>query len=198
MIAPNPVTESDDYDAQMMARVADGEAELFDELVRRNEARVRGLVLHMSGAISETEDLTQQVFFQAYRGRKSYSPTAKFTTWLYVITRNVVLNEQRRAARRYEMELSSPELLEADRRREVQLEAWYHPVGRLIRQETRQAVMEAIEKLPDRQRQAIKLVGIGACQYQVAAEEMGISEKAIKSLVHRAKLSLRAMLEKKI
>ncbi len=179
----------------MMARVAEGEVGLFDELMHRNEARVRGLVVHMKGANVDSEDLTQQVFLQAYRARNSYSPSAKFTTWLFVITRNVVLNAQRTAARRRETELLSPNLVEGTPRGHDYRSAWYHPVSEVIREETQRVVASAIEQLPDRQRQAIELVGLGGCRYKVAAEQMKVTEKAIKSLVHRAKMNLRVMLE---
>lgn len=195
MIAPLPIQESDDQDAQMMARVAEGEVELFDELVQRNEARVRGLVTHMKGPSSDSEDLTQQVFLQVYRARHSYSPSAKFTTWLFVITRNVVLNARRTAARRHETELIAPHLVESPQRGQRQFSAWYHPVSEVIREETQLLVAAAIERLPDRQRQAIELVGLSGYRYKTAAEQMKVTEKAIKSLVHRAKVNLRVMLE---
>jgi RNA polymerase sigma-70 factor (ECF subfamily) len=198
MIAPLPLQESDDQDAQMMARVADGDDELFGELVRRNESRVRGLILRMRGPGAEVEDLTQQVFLQAYRARESYSPSAKFTTWLFVITRNVVLNARRAAIRRRETELLSPHSIEDGRRNAGTLSAWYSPVQRLMREETRQVVVGAIEKLPERQRQAIELVGLGGCRYKAAAERMQVTEKAVKSLVHRAKVNLRSMLEPEV
>jgi RNA polymerase sigma-70 factor (ECF subfamily) len=196
MIAPLPVRESEDQDAQMMARVADGEIELFDGLVERNESRVRGLVSRMRGGpVADSEDLTQQVFMQAYRARNSYCPSAKFTTWLFVITRNVVLNSQRSAARRHETELLAPDRVEASRRVRGELSAWYDPVDAIIREETRRVVAEAIEQLPDRQRRAIMLVGLDGCRYKVAAQQMMVTEKAIKSLVHRAKVNLRLILE---
>lgn len=179
----------------MMARVADGENGLFDDLVLRNEARVRGLILHMKGPCSDAEDLTQQVFMQAFRARKTYCPAAKFTTWLFVITRNVVLNAQRTAARRHETELLSPHLVETPLRGHRSVSSWYHPLNEAVREETQHAVVVAIEKLPDRQRQAIELVGLDGCRYKVAAERMKVTEKAIKSLVHRAKVNLRVMLE---
>ena len=195
MIAPLPLRESDDFDAQLMARVADGEVELFDELVERNQGRVRGLVTHMKGQSSDADDLTQQVFLQAYRARKSYSPSAKFTTWLFVITRNVVLNAQRTAARRRETELLSPHLVVSPQRGHARFSTWYHPLSEVIREETQRVVADAIERLPDRQREAIELVGLGGSRYKVAAQQMNVTEKAIKSLVHRAKLNLRTMLE---
>ena len=47
----------------------------------------------------EAEDLAQRVFLQVYRSAKRYQPTAKFTTWLFTITRNTILNEHRRRSR---------------------------------------------------------------------------------------------------
>jgi RNA polymerase sigma factor (sigma-70 family) len=114
---------------------------------------------------------------------------------LFVITRNVVLNAQRTISRRHEIELLSPHLVESSDQIGSALLSGSHPVDQIIRQEIQQAVSGAIHKLPERQRQAIELVGLDGCRYKVAAKQMKMTEKAIKSLVHRAKVNLRVMLE---
>jgi RNA polymerase sigma-70 factor (ECF subfamily) len=112
-----------------------------------------------------------------------------------VITRNVVLNAQRTISRRHEIELLSPDLVETSAHAGSSFTSGTHPVDQIIRQEIQQAVAGAIDRLPQRQRQAIELVGLDGCRYKVAARQMKVTEKAIKSLVHRAKVNLRVLLE---
>ena len=64
-----------------------------------------GTVAKMLGNPSEAEDIAQQVFLRLWKSRARYQPSAKFTTFLYTITRNLVFNETRRKSRRKESSL---------------------------------------------------------------------------------------------
>lgn len=188
MIAPL-VADEQDVDALLMERVRDGEPELFGEIVRRNQTRVAGLIYRMQPHGGEVEDLTQRVFTQAFRARHGYRPTAKFSTWLFVITKNVVLNQRRHAARRRQVELSLIEHGTASG-----LTSTDNPVAEAIQAETQATVRQAIDMLGDRQRRAVQLIFLQGFRYRAAGEELNLSEKAVKSLVHRAKGNLRAHL----
>ena len=167
-----------DQDARLMARVRDGETELFDDLFQRNRATVAGLIRHIQPHGVDVEELTQRVFVQAFRGRHNYQPSARFTTWLYVIARNVVLNERRSDARRRNALGSMPV---------AQACSESTPVDDAIRAESRSEVRRAIEKLCPSQRQAIQLVFFQGFRYRAAGEQLDLTEKAVKSLIHRAK-----------
>src|SRR5438094_2165555 len=77
-------------DAALMAEVARGDTVAFERLVERHQALVIGTVGRMLGSNSEVEDVAQQVFIRVWKGASRYRPTAKFTTWLLTITRNLV------------------------------------------------------------------------------------------------------------
>ncbi len=79
-----------------MARIRDGDAEAFRHLVEAHQGRVINTIAKMLGSDAEAEDLAQQVFIRVWRSAGRYQPTAKFTTWLFRITRNLVFNELRR------------------------------------------------------------------------------------------------------
>ena len=70
--------------------------EAFRLLVEMHQARVIGTISKMLGSDAESEDLAQQVFIRIWKSAPRYQPTAKFTTWLFRITRNLVFNELRR------------------------------------------------------------------------------------------------------
>jgi RNA polymerase sigma factor (sigma-70 family) len=86
-----------DSDVALMLRVRDGDTNAFRELVERHQRAVINTIHRAIGDAWEAEDLAQRVFLQVYRSAKRYQPTAKFTTWLFTITRNTILNEHRRA-----------------------------------------------------------------------------------------------------
>lgn len=195
MIAPHDFAHSDDGDAQIMARIRDGRIELFDDLMRRNEDRVVKLISRLRGSTEDSDDLSQQVFMKVFRARHRYEPTAKFTTWLYTITRNVVFNDNRQSSRRREVGLRIPRGRRNESPVVVEIAVQTDPVDEVTRLNTRHAVRQAIDSLSTRQRTAILLVHFRGYSYRAAAAELAITEKALKSLVQRARCNLRQLLE---
>src|SRR5438477_13079283 len=88
-----------DQDVVWMQRVAQGDTGAFERLIETHQARVVGTVAKMLGDDTDAEDIAQQVFIRVWKSAKRYQPTAKFTTWLFKITRNLVFNELRRRKR---------------------------------------------------------------------------------------------------
>ena len=82
-----------------MARIKQGDTEALRELIEAHQHRVIGTVAKMLGDDSDAEDIAQQVFIRVWKSAARYEPTAKFTTWLFKITRNLVFNELRRRKR---------------------------------------------------------------------------------------------------
>mgnify|MGYP003694648749 CR=1 FL=1 len=80
-------------DAALMAGAARGDIAAFEQLVERHQALVIGTVGRMLGNNSDVEDVAQQVLCGSGKVRGVTRPTAKFTTWLLTITRNLVFNE---------------------------------------------------------------------------------------------------------
>jgi RNA polymerase sigma-70 factor, ECF subfamily len=72
--------------------------DLFDELFRRYEVRVRAWCLRLTGDREHSGDLSQEIFFKAYRHRHSFRGASRFSTWLYAIARNHCLNSIRQRA----------------------------------------------------------------------------------------------------
>ena len=82
-----------------MARVKHGDTDALRDLIEAHQHRVIGTVAKMLGDDCDAEDISQQVFIRVWRSATRYEPTAKFTTWLFKITRNLVFNELRRRKR---------------------------------------------------------------------------------------------------
>ena len=83
-------------DIQLMLRFQNGDEACFEELVERHKKMVFSLVYRFLGDTREAEDISQEVFLSVYRARDSYKPSAKFTTWLYVICKNACLKSVRK------------------------------------------------------------------------------------------------------
>jgi RNA polymerase sigma-70 factor (ECF subfamily) len=146
----------------------------------------------MLGNPSEAEDIAQQVFLRLWRHAKRYRPEAKFTTYLFTITRNLVFNETRRLSRRKEVsaderEENSHTLIEADPVRQ--------PDNELLQDELRREVDKAIAALPDAQRLAVVLRRYEQMPYEEIAVVLDLSVSAVKSLLFRARTTLKDLLK---
>ncbi|MEM7305238.1 MAG: RNA polymerase sigma factor [Planctomycetota bacterium] len=191
-----PQTEpSDDAGVRVMLAYQAGNEAAFDELVVAYSAQVYALLTRFLGPVAAREDLVQEVFLRVIRARDRYQPTARFSTWLYRIVFNICVNEKDRRARRQEVSLEGPSgASEAAGAYSVEDEQAPDPSSGLEREDAVSAVRRAIAALPEKQRLALVLAKYEELPYAEIARVMDSSEKAIKSLVHRARETLRETL----
>lgn len=191
-----------DPDVRLMLKVRDeNDAGAFEELMLRYQNRLLTILEHLVGDRSLAEDLTQDVFLRVYRARERYEPGAKFSTWLFTIANNVARNAKRTLSRRKEVgavsissEGSGP--MAANPLEHMATAAsGLLPTRQLDRAEMSQIVRLAMESLNERQRLAVLLSKFEAMSYQEIAEAMELSVQAVKSLLSRARGSLRQVLE---
>ena len=185
-----------DPDVQKMLRVRGGDDGAFEELVAAYQSRVVSLLCNMTGRTDYAEDLAQEVFLRVYRSRLTYEPTARFSTWLFRITQNVAFNRRRTLSRRKEVNFrndasSSKAITPAGIAEQSSLQ----PVRQAHSTEVQQVVREAVGRLNERQRMALLLHRFEGFSYADVAESMGLSVSAVKSLLSRARESLRQELE---
>src|SRR5438093_7026086 len=88
-----------DTDAALMLRVRRGDRDAFESLVQKYKQPVMNLVYRTLRDATEAEDLAQHVFLQVFKSAHRYEVTAKFSTWIFTIDRNLCLNEIRRRSR---------------------------------------------------------------------------------------------------
>lgn len=191
--------QQSDPDVRLMLRVRDDDAGAFEELVRRYQGRLVRLFHHIGPSPELAEDLTQEVFLRIYRARARYEPGAKFSTWLFTIAGNVARNAARSYSRRREInevdtrraaEDSQPNLVSS-----MALDASSLMPARLVEGEERaRMVRQAVESLGERQRMALMLSRFENMSYIEIAETMGLTSKAVKSLLSRARVNLKEAL----
>jgi RNA polymerase sigma-70 factor (ECF subfamily) len=187
-----------DPDVRLMLEVRDDNAAAFEELVLRYQSRLVTVLGHLVGAHDLAEDLTQEVFLRVYRARKKYVPGSKFSTWLFTIANNVASNARRTQSRRREVQpasagSSSTSNFSID---QVALAAsGQMPARQLDKAEMRDVVHQAMTVLNDRQRLALLLNKFEGMSYADIGVTMDLSPQAVKSLLSRARVQLREVLE---
>src|SRR5437762_9174494 len=144
-----------DPDAALMLRVKQGDTAAFTELVEKYKQPVMNLVYRTLRDATEAEDLAQNVFIQVYKSAHRYKTTARFTTWLFTIARNLCLNEIRRRSRHPAESLDAPHPEhEGEPRHQFEDRQAVSPPDRALRGELEQKVDEALAALPENQRTA--------------------------------------------
>lgn len=181
-------------DVALMLRVRDGDLEAFETLVTRHQHSVVGTAAKMLGGTADAEDIGQQVFMRVWKHAARYQPSAKFTTWLMTITRNLVFNELRRRRRSQQVSMDADEG-DTIRHQFVDEQA-AAPSEEMLDSELHEAIDSAIASLPEAQRLAIVLRRYQGMPYEEIAEVLKTSVPAVKSILFRARAELKARLKK--
>jgi RNA polymerase sigma-70 factor (ECF subfamily) len=189
-----------DPDIRLMLRVRADDDIAFADLVELYQHRLVTVMHHLVGNKEEAEDLAQETFLRVYRTRKKYRPRAKFSTWLYTIANNLALNALRSRQRKPVVPLdvrdSGP--LGPRPAEQLVLDRQNQPGERMQQQELAAVVQKALEELNERQRAAVVLNKFEDMNYAEIAEIMGLTTKAVKSLLSRARDNLRETLKQYI
>jgi RNA polymerase sigma-70 factor (ECF subfamily) len=185
-----------DPDADLMLRVKRGDLAAFEQLVEKYKQPVINLLSRSLGDATEAEDLAQNVFVQVFKSAYRYQVSAKFSTWLYTIARNLCLNEIRRRARHPadSLDADQPEYEDQPRRQFEDLKT-HAPPDALLQNELRQKIEEALAALPENQRTAILLFREEEMSYEEIARVLDTSLSATKSLIHRGREALKLKLK---
>jgi RNA polymerase sigma-70 factor (ECF subfamily) len=187
-----------DPDIRLMLRVRDADdAAAFAELVELFHHRLLTVLQHLVGSAEEAEDLAQEAFLRVYRGRKRYHPRAKFSTWLFTIANNLALNvlrsRQRKPVVRLDLRDSGP--LGPRPAEQMVQDRSVGPHQRVQQQELAAVIRQALDTLNERQRVAVVLNKFEDMNYAEIADVMGLTTKAVKSLLSRARENLRVALK---
>jgi RNA polymerase sigma-70 factor (ECF subfamily) len=184
-----------DQDARLMLAFREGSLEAFEELFSRHARAMVSFAYRFVRDRAVAEELAQEVFLRVHDAAWSYRPSARFSTWLYRIATNVCLNEVRRP--RFRVRHDSLDAEGADPGAGPRLDVADRtpgPEDQVLRVDRFRVLKEALESLPEKQRLAFILNKYAELSYAEVAEVMRTSEKAVKSLIHRAKEGLAAKL----
>jgi RNA polymerase sigma-70 factor, ECF subfamily len=172
-------------DSELWQHVMQGDESSFVALYRRRQSAVYRFALRMSGSASIAEDVTQEVFLALMREGGRFDPTrSSLASYLYGIARNQVL-------RRLERERNFAPWPESEHEPdEILLVDTGNPLGDLTRQETVDAVRQAVLALPPHYREVVVLCDLHEMSYLETAESLGCAVGTVRSRLHRARALL--------
>jgi RNA polymerase sigma-70 factor (ECF subfamily) len=172
-----------DADGALIAAVAAGDADAFEELVRKYERRVLSTAYRYLGDRAAAEDVAQEIFLKVWCRARSFKGKSSFSTWLYRIAVNHCLNFRAKRRRRRAEPLD-----------ERVADARPGPAERQEREARSRLVREAIAGLPRKQRMALILSKFEGHSYKEIAHIMDVSLASVESLIFRAKQNLKKTL----
>ncbi|NCW87990.1 MAG: RNA polymerase sigma factor [Chitinophagia bacterium] len=175
-----------------------GDESAFRVLVEQYQDLVYNTALGVVQNAADAEDVAQEVFIQIFRSIGTFKSEAKLSTWIYRITttRALDLLRARKSKKRFGL---LKRLWETEDENPLDtIEDFNHPGVALERKEDAAKLFEAIGQLPENQKVAFVLHKLEGLSYQEISEIMGNTVPAVESLMHRARLNLKKILEKKI
>ena len=173
-------------DPELMRELKEGSRLAFDKLFLRHQVGVYSFFARLSGDQELAEDLTQEVFLRLYLHAGNYTPTAKFTTYLYRIVRNCWIDQLRRQKTRGRSESLDRPLSEDSVLSDHLASPVESPLASLERADRAKAVNEAVASLPDEQKTVFVLAEVQGLKYQEIAEILEIPLGTVKSRMYVA------------
>jgi RNA polymerase sigma-70 factor (ECF subfamily) len=171
-------------DIAVIRRAQRGDERAFALIVRAYEAPIFNYVLRMIGDRALAEDLTQDVFLRVFRGLRGYSRQARFTTWLFQVAKNRVIDEIRAMERR-------PRTLVAIEDA-PQLEVVDAPIEQ---SEAIEILLSEVDKLSPDLKEALLLRDIVGLSYNEIANTLDVTLATVKWRIFKAREEVQQALE---
>jgi len=163
-------------DFGVLRKAQRGDERAFTLIVRAYEVPVFNYVLRLVGNRSLAEDLTQEVFLRVFQGLPKFSLRSKFTTWLFQVTKNRVLDELRATERRPHLTVALEDV--------PTLEVLDAPFERV---ETVDALWRSVGNLPVDLKMALLLRDIVGLSYTEIADSLEITLATVKWRIYKAR-----------
>jgi len=182
-------------DENLMLRFGRGEAAAFEFLYQRHESRVFRYLRRNVGNEANANDLMQEVWFAVARGAANYRPTARFTTWLFTIAHNRMV-DMVRANRRLQSldEVDGADSEGSSLLDRLAADGKLEPSAQVQTQHEAAALLNAVAQLPDEQRSAFLLQAEGELSVEEIADATGSNFETVKSRLRYARAKLRQVL----
>ncbi|MCZ7649490.1 MAG: sigma-70 family RNA polymerase sigma factor [Planctomycetota bacterium] len=178
-------------DPELMADFAGGDESAFDKLVKRHQVGLLNYFFRLLWDRTLAEDLTQEVFLRLYTHREEYEPRAKFTTYLYRIGRNCWIDYLRRTKAERKTRSLDAQDEEGRSLSEAVAARAEDPRSTVGKDELTEAVIEAIDALPEDHKLVFILSEVQGMKYQEIGETLGIPVGTVKSRMFHALKRLR-------
>ncbi len=175
--APRPPGEDPDVDRWLVGRVVEGDADAYEELLRRHRDRIYRIALRVLANPADADDVTQEIAIQLWTGLAGFTGSAAFTTWLYRVVVNRCLNVRRR--RRPTEELT-----------ETVHPSSPGPEARVVAGQELEAGLAALADMPEELRVALVLIQLEGLSYAQAASVLKVPEATVRGRLARGRAHL--------
>lgn len=182
-------------ESDLIQRLQAGDQDTFKIIFEEFKLRVFNTCLSYLQHTEEAEEVTQDVFVEIYRSINHYKAEATLSTWIYRISVNKCLDFLRHRKRKKRSGLLISLFKKESTELQIDTPHFHHPGVILENKEKAALLFKVIDKLPDQQKTAFILSQIEDLPQKEIAEVMKLSEKAVESLLQRAKANLRKDLE---
>jgi RNA polymerase sigma-70 factor (ECF subfamily) len=190
-------TDNQETDEALMLAFRGGDAEAFQRLVNRHSKALYNFVLRNTRDAARAEELLQEILLRVVRSKERYQRTARFTTWVYTIARNLCVDEARRARHRRHESLDAPRsaaesgertMLSGLASEELATDERTHGL------QMRERLRQAFAALPDDQREVFLMRQVAGLSFREIADAIGAPENTAKSRMRYALEKLRSEL----
>jgi RNA polymerase sigma-70 factor, ECF subfamily len=172
-----------------MCRYRDGDARAFELLYQRHRGPLYRYFLRQCGVAAVAEELYQDVWMKLIRVRAEYEVRAKFTTWLYRLAHNHLIDHYRRTS--HGVPISYGDDPEDDPLDHVAADARIEPENELDRRRQMRRLLQLVVDLPEAQREAWLMRAEGGLSLEEIAETTGVNAETAKSRLRYAMKRLR-------
>lgn len=174
-------------DQRLVRAVLDGDQQAFAPLVERYQRMVAGVAWRYGASADEVDDLVSEVFIKTYTNLGRYRPEHAFSTWLYRLAANHLVDHGRRKRK--------------ERGRTEMPEDVVDPAAGtaegLVQRQKIERVRAAMEELPSHYRETLFLVYVEGLKVNEAARELGLPSGTIKTRLMRGREALRKTIERR-
>jgi len=183
-------------DEILMEFYQNGNEKAFEEIFRRHKKGVYNYIYRYTGNQEDTEEIFQDVFIKLHRASPDYKPTAKFTTWLFTIVRNLCIDNHRKKRLRHNVSLDDTEEDTARPLHEVLASPEPAPESLSSDSEIGRVLEGILSKINEDQREVFLMRERAGLKFEEIAEVVGVSVNTVKSRMRYAMENLKKSLEK--
>jgi len=179
-------------DAEIIGRVLAGDTDAFETIVKKYEKMIYSLAMSKTNNREDAQDISQECFLRAYKMLAGYRTDSAFSTWIYRICQNLIVDFYRKERKTKTVSLSATDEYGEPQIKELQDFA-PDPSEELIRAEKIEKIRKAIGALPEELREIITLRDLNNTSYARISEMLGLEIGTVKSRLNRARDKLKKL-----